>query len=219
MECIICNNKCIKWGTSNGKQRYRCKKCAKTCYHGYSYKAYHPQTNSQITVLLKEGCGIRSISRIMDISAVTVIRRILYMASVIKKPPIAVGKTYEADELKTYLCKKSNEQWVIYAIDRESRKVVDFRVGKRNKRNIEPVIETLLLSGTKCIYTDNLNIYRTLIPKSIHKVKAYHINHIERKNLTLRTHLKRLCRKTICYSKSILMLTACLKIYFWSAIM
>jgi len=168
-----------------------------------------------MTVLLREGCGIRSISRIMGISAVTVIRRILYIASEIKKPPIATGRTYEADELKTYLCKKSNEQWIAYAIDRESRKIVDFRVGKRNKRNIRPVIETLLLSGAKCICTDSLNIYRTLIPKIIHKVKAYNINHIERKNLTLRTHLRRLCRKTICFSRSILMLIACLKIYFW----
>jgi len=200
---------------SNAKQRYRCKTCGKTACKDYLYKACCAETNHQIAVLLKEGCGIRSIARIMSISAVSVIRRILYIASLIEKPPITKGRIYEADELKTYLGRKSNDQWVIYAIDKESRRVVDFRVGKRNKQNLRPVIETLLLSGARKICTDKLNCYKVLIPKDIHHVKSYNINHIERKNLSLRTHLKRLARKTICYSKSLFMLTACLKIYFW----
>ncbi len=77
------------------------------------------------------------------------------------------------------------------------------------------IVNTLLLSKVKQIKTDKLNIYQTLIPKSIHQSGAYAINHIERKNLNLRTHIKRLSRRTICYSKSIVMLEACLKIYFW----
>ncbi|WP_255539589.1 IS1 family transposase [Flavobacterium sp. CLA17] len=39
---------------------------------------------------------------------------------------------------------------------------------------------------------------------------------MERKNLTLRTHLKRLNRRTICFSKSLVVFTAVLKIYFWT---
>ncbi|MFY1046718.1 IS1 family transposase [Chryseobacterium sp. GP-SGM7] len=35
-------------------------------------------------------------------------------------------------------------------------------------------------------------------------------------NLNIRTHLKRLNRRTICFSKSNLILIAILKIYFWS---
>ncbi|HMW09684.1 MAG TPA: transposase, partial [Bacteroidia bacterium] len=31
----------------------------------------------------------------------------------------------------------------------------------------------------------------------------------------LRTHLKRLNRRTICFTRSAIMLFACLKIYFW----
>lgn len=214
MECTICKGECIKWGAGSGKQRYRRNSCKRTCYKNYSYKAYCPQTNRQIALLLTEGCGISSISRIMDISAVTVIKRILFIASGIKKPPVAMGKTYEADELKTYVRKKDNEQWIVYAIDRDTRGVVDFRVGKRSKRNIKPVIETLLLSEATKVYTDKLNIYAALIPATVHRTNIYGINHIERKNLSLRTHLKRLSRKTICFSKSASVLVACLKIYF-----
>uniref|UniRef100_UPI00166D2F5C IS1 family transposase n=1 Tax=Aquaticitalea lipolytica TaxID=1247562 RepID=UPI00166D2F5C len=66
------------------------------------------------------------------------------------------------------------------------------------------------------IYTDRLNVYPSLIPKSIHRRFQYCTNKIERMNLTLRTHIKRLSRKTICFSKSEKYLEAHLKIYFWS---
>ena len=39
-------------------------------------------------------------------------------------------------------------------------------------------------------------------------------NHIERHNLTIRTHIKRLTRRTICFSRKAIMLYAVLKIYF-----
>jgi IS1 family transposase len=57
--------------------------------------------------------------------------------------------------------------------------------------------------------------YRFLIAKKLHSTCLHATNHIERKNLTIRTHLKRLNRKTICFSRSLVLLTAILKIYFW----
>jgi insertion element IS1 protein InsB len=102
-----------------------------------------------------------------------------------------------------------------YSRQKESKTVVDLKVGKRNKKNIKRVTDTLLLAGCKQIFTDGLDIYKQTIPVAFHKVKRYGTNHIERKNLSLSTHLKRLNRKTIAFSKSLLMLEACLKIYFW----
>jgi insertion element IS1 protein InsB len=92
---------------------------------------------------------------------------------------------------------------------------VDLKVGKRNKKTLSRVTDTLLLSEAIKIYTDRLNLYEYLIPEELHTRSKYKINYIERKNLSVRTHLKRLARKTICFSKSIVMLEACLKIYFW----
>ena len=65
-------------------------------------------------------------------------------------------------------------------------------------------------------YTDQLINYKSLIPAALHKTRVYGTNHIERKNLTIRTDLKRLSRRSICFSKSKWMLEACLKIYFWA---
>nr|WP_300354724.1 IS1 family transposase [Chryseobacterium sp.] len=66
------------------------------------------------------------------------------------------------------------------------------------------------------MHTDKLRHYQYLIPKDIHHTKKFGTNCIERKNLNIRTHLKRLNRRTICFSKSILILTSILKLYFWT---
>lgn len=88
-------------------------------------------------------------------------------------------------------------------------------VGRRNKSNLNKIISTLVLSNAKRITTDKLDIYRSLIPKEIHSTKFRGINRIERNNLNLRTHLKRLNRRSICFSKSLSVLEAIIKIYFW----
>jgi len=88
-------------------------------------------------------------------------------------------------------------------------------VGRRTRENISKVISSVLELNPKQIATDRLRTYGNLIPKRIHETRKSCTTVIERNNLTLRTRLKRLSRKTICFSKSLEMLEAILKIYFW----
>jgi IS1 family transposase/transposase-like protein len=217
LKCNYCLGGIIKFGKVGARQRYRCKSCKRTQLHDYLKRAYKASVNSDIAAHVKEGCGIRSIARLLNISAGTVLSRIKSIAAQIQKPIISMGRIYEVDELKTYIKNKGRDYWVIYALDKYSGQVVDLKVGKRTKVNLQRVTDTLLLAKCKQIYTDGLVIYKQLIPASIHTVKRCGTNRIERKNLSLRTHLKRLNRKTICFSKSLLMLEACLKIYFWGS--
>lgn len=209
-----CNGSLIKFGRSKGRQRYRCKNCNVTQMGSYLHLAYQSYVNQQIVSHIKEGCGIRSIARLLNIACGTVVSRIKLIAGFIKRPSMESGGTYEVDELRTYIKDKRQECWVIYALDRQSGTVVDLRVGKRTKDNISQLTDGLLLANCKRIFTDRLNIYRYVIPSTKHTVKRYGTNRIERMNLNLRTHLKRLGRRTICYSKSRFMLEASLKIYF-----
>ena len=100
-------------------------------------------------------------------------------------------------------------------MERQTTDVIDFIVGRKTTKNIKLLIDKILLLHPKRIYTDGLNIYPSLIPTAIHKRFQYCTNRIERKNLTLRTHIKRLSRKTICFSRKQEYLEAHLKIYFW----
>lgn len=218
MKCNYCYGRCHKKGrTVSGIQKYQCKTCEKYQREEYLRNGFDGRIEKKIIVLLKESCGIRSISRVLSISCTTVIKYIKLAAAKTERPIVKINRQYEADELKSFVNKKKNDQWLIYAIDKKTKKVVDFKVGKRSKRNIKAVIDTLLSSKTKRIYTDGLSTYRGLIPKEIHKVVPHNTNYIERHNLTLRTHLKRLSRKTICFSKSKEMLESCLRIYLWNS--
>jgi insertion element IS1 protein InsB len=101
--------------------------------------------------LLKEGCGIRSISRILKISTNTVQNRILRTSKQLQKPVICFGNSYEVDELCTFIGSKSNRYWVAYALRKNDKAVVDFRVGKRTNKTLKPIIETLTISLAKTI--------------------------------------------------------------------
>jgi len=216
MKCAHCKGKCIKKGkTKLDVQKYRCTNCEKYQREEYENFGFKGGTTKMVVLLLKESCGIRSISRILKISTTTVLHIIKREADKIEKPKVRMNKEYEMDEIKTYVQDKENEQWIIYAIDKKTRNVIDFKVGRRNKRNVRIVTDTLVLSKARKICTDGLTMYRHLIPKEIHKVVPHNTNYIERKNLNLRTHLKRLTRRTICFSKSIIMLEAIVRIYFW----
>jgi insertion element IS1 protein InsB len=217
MKCKYCaSENVVKNGQqTNGRKKYHCKNCKRYFQENYAYLSYTTDDN-QIILLTKEGCGVRSTSRILNISPTTVIRRVMKIANRLKRPyPILKGKTYEVDELFTYVGNKDNRICVAYSYESKTGKVLDISVGRRNKTNLKKVTETLVLSEAKTIYTDGLDLYEKLIPKSIHRIHQRCTNHIERQNLTLRTHLKRLNRKTICYSKSVIMLLAVVKIYFW----
>ncbi|WP_218921112.1 IS1 family transposase, partial [Piscirickettsia salmonis] len=51
-------------------------------------------------------------------------------------------------------------------------------------------------------YTDDWGSYQRILPEDSHFIGKKNTQAIERKHLTLRTRIKRLARKTICFSKS-----------------
>lgn len=201
--------------TKNRKQQYHCKGCFKRFILNHTYLAYHQNVNENIILLTKEGLGIRSTARILKISTTTLLKRIVSISRSIHQPIISKGKTYEVDEMCTYIKHKRNFIWLVYALEKDSKSVVSFNVGKRTNKTLSRVVDSLKLSEAKKIFTDRLKNYRFLIDEKLHSVKRFGTNHIERKNLTLRTHLKRFNRRTICFSKSLLLLISVLKIYFW----
>ena len=110
INCKHCGSVCWKSGVekATGKQRYRCKECGKSQQAHYSYNAYSPNLNQNIVSLTKEGVGILGTSRLLGISPTTLISRIKKIASEIKEPVLVKGKTYEVDELRTFVKKKGS---------------------------------------------------------------------------------------------------------------
>jgi insertion element IS1 protein InsB len=57
--------------------------------------------------------------------------------------------------------------------------------------------------GITQFYTNDWGAYQRLLHPAFHTLGKANTQTIERKHLTLRTRIKRLARKTICFSKSI----------------
>ena len=108
----------------------------------------------------------------------------------------------ELDEFWSFVGNKSNQRWTWYAIERNSGIILAWHNGKRQDRDFL-VLWGLLANFpiTRC-YTDDWGSYSKYIPTKMHRVGKDCTWKIERKNLNFRTHLKRLNRKTICFSKN-----------------
>ena len=157
IKCNFCNGKCIKNGfQSSGNQRYKFCVCQKRQQSDYTYNTCKRSINQEIILFTKEGLGIRSTARILKISTTTLLKRIVYIARNITKAIISKGKTYEVDELCTYIRHKKNYIWLVYALEKNSKTVVSFNVGKRTNKTLNRVLETLKLSDAKKIFTDRL---------------------------------------------------------------
>jgi insertion element IS1 protein InsB len=218
MNCKYCNGSCIKKGFYQSNQRFLCKSCFKYQQESYVYSSCTKAHEIMIVKLNNVGVGISGIARVTQLSKATVIRKIKEIARKIVKPLITeVQQEYEVDEMHTFIGRKDPGHYIyiIYAINRRTKTVIDFRLGKRTKENIGELINELKTLRPSKIFTDKLNVYPGLIGNALHKASVYQINHIERFNLTLRTHLKRLSRKTICFSRSAEMLENCLRLYLW----
>lgn len=125
MNCNYCKGKCIKKGFYKTIQRYQCKACGRNQRRTYRNRKYTGWTDEQITVLNREGVGISSIGRILSIPKTSVQRRIKRVEKNKPKPVFTErGQVYEVDELYTYIGRKSNPCYIIYAINRRTTQVI-----------------------------------------------------------------------------------------------
>ncbi len=107
----------------------------------------------------------------------------------------------EADEMWSFVRKKSNQRWLWHAIDHASGTTLAYVFGTHEDSALITLKERLAAFGIQKFYTDDWGAYTRHLPESAHEVGKRNTQKIERKHLTLRTRIKRLARKTICFSK------------------
>ncbi len=112
------------------------------------------------------------------------------------------GLSSELDERWSYVCKKANPRWLWHAIDHHTGKVLAYVFGRR-KDNVFLKLQQLLEPfGITKFYTDGWGAYERHIEAEQHHVGKENTQKIESKHSNLRTRMKRLVRRTICFSKT-----------------
>lgn len=111
----------------------------------------------------------------------------------------------EVDEMWSFVRKKTQPRWLWHAIDHRTGVVLAYVLGTRQDEVFLQLKALLAPFGIRHFYTDGAKVYDRHLNPEQHTVGKTHTQKIERKHLTLRTRIKRLVRKTICFSKSMLL--------------
>jgi insertion element IS1 protein InsB len=93
-------------------------------------------------------------------------------------------------------------RWLWHALAHHTGRVLAYVVGTRQDAVFLKLKTLLAPLGITHYYTDKAGVYQRHLPPAQHTVGKLTMQKIERKHLTLRTRLKRLARKTLCFSRS-----------------
>jgi insertion element IS1 protein InsB len=111
----------------------------------------------------------------------------------------------EVDEMWSFVESKAQQRWLWWAINHETGEVLAYVFGTHEDEAFLQLKALLEPFGIVQFYTDDWGAYSQHLDPCFHTVGKRNTQKIERKHLTLRTRIKRLARKTICFSKSVLM--------------
>ncbi len=129
----------------------------------------------------------------------------------------AEATVLELDELWSCVLKKTKQAWIWIALCRKTRQVVAYAVGDRSEKTCRTLWEAIPAAyRVGHCYTDFWRAYQAVIPEEQHTAVGKETGetaHVERWNNTLRQRLARFVRKTLSFSKSLLMHDACLNLF------
>ena len=216
--CKYCNSsEVVRYGTQSGRSRFRCKTCCRIFKTDYVYNAYKPGVKEQIADMAMNGSGIRDTARVLEVGKNTVISTLKKKSAEVEPSNPYVGSreisveirhlidpaiNVQADEQWSYVGSKKNQRWLWYAIDAATGTVLSFVLGPRKDSVFKRLYGQLKAFNIKTYYTDDWGSYSKYIPAEKHVIGKKNTQKIENKNLNFRTRIKRLARKTICFSKS-----------------
>jgi len=112
------------------------------------------------------------------------------------------GLTSELDEMWSYVRSKANPRWLWHAIDHHTGKVLAYVFGRRKDDVFLKLQELLAPFGITKFYTDGWGAYERHLTAEQHQVGKENTQKIESKHINLRTRIKRLVRRTLCFSKT-----------------
>ena len=177
-----------------------------------------------IVPLTRNGSGVRDIARVLNISPTTVLAVLRQRATAVPEPRVPPCiKELEIDEQWSFVQKKKQQQWLWYGLNRRTGRIAAFVVGfccraahrqkRRTDKSCRELCHKLAPCRVKEFYTDQWKSYRKCLDPQFHFIGKAGTQNIERKNLNFRTHLKRLQRRTISFSKSLEMHQAVIRLY------
>jgi insertion element IS1 protein InsB len=115
------------------------------------------------------------------------------------------GEAAELAERWSVVGSKAPQRWWWQAIAHLSGVVLAYAFGSRAEKVFGPLQKLLKPFGLVPFYPEAAGVSERHLPASAPTVGKINTQQLDRKHLTLRTRSKRLARKPICFSKSVLL--------------
>jgi insertion element IS1 protein InsB len=112
------------------------------------------------------------------------------------------GLSSELDEMWSYGHSKANPRWLWHAIDHHTGKVLAYVFGRRQDAVFGELQALLAPFGIPRYFTDGWGAYERHLDAAQQQVGKENTQKIESKHINLRTRIKRLVCRTICFSKT-----------------
>jgi transposase-like protein/IS1 family transposase len=190
MTCHNCRIECKRNGKNRkGEQRYACRQCRRRFTEpkeDHLDGMYLPMEKAELVLqLLLEGNSVSSVERITDVHHTTILKLLVLagekcerlMGEKIRNVPV---KDVQCDELWSFIQKKEKrrkpgdnpnfgDSYCFVAVERHSKLILNFALGKRNQATTDIFIEGLRLatSGDFQITTDGFSPYRYAISNTL----------------------------------------------------
>jgi insertion element IS1 protein InsB len=122
-------------------------------------------------------------------------------------PAVVIRKVQEAElhEMWSFVGSKKHPRWLWEALEHQPGRIVAYVFGRRADRGLLKLKALLAPFGIRRFSTDGWGAYQRHLDPPRHVVGKRRTQQLERKHLTLRTRIKRLVRRTVCFSKSVQM--------------
>jgi IS1 family transposase/transposase-like protein len=222
VRCPLCGGEKVRkrGKTDDGRRRCLCRNenCeAKSFLPDHTYDGRKSDVKHKIIEMGLSGGGIRDVARVLEISTDAVTGELKKKETLLDSVSSELLKTLEhaenievdilkaeeaeADEMWSFVGKKENRRWLWHAVGHKTGKVLAYAFGTHEDKVFLELKRLLEPFGIVKFYTDNWGAYERNLNPANHEIGKRNTQKIERKHLTLRTRIKRLARKTICFSK------------------
>lgn len=173
ISCPHCHSKTIRKNGSihTGKQKYECLSCKKQFVENPQNKVIPDDTKERIRRSLLERVSLEGICRIFDVSMPWLLE---YMENIFQALPEDLNATViaenddfevavvEGDELWSFVGSKANDQWLWIVMHSQSRQILAFHVGKRDKVSGEALMAKLPMELKKKPTFTQINLQFTM---------------------------------------------------------
>ncbi|MDW7695613.1 IS1 family transposase [Flammeovirgaceae bacterium SG7u.111] len=193
----------VKNGKSRaGIQRFMCRGCGKHFQHGYLYWGASPLVKRLATRMLGRCNGIRDCAEILHISKQCVSNCLSGMFQD-TDPPDVSGRHQKVriDEFWTYVGRKKNKRWLLYAYGPGSKQILTWQWGKRDTGTARSLYGRLENADIDWFCTDDWKAFAKVLPYTKHLIGKSFTKDIEGVNTSLGARNKRTVRRTTCFSK------------------